>query len=187
MDDKADTIATVCRALASSRAADGVAAIRQNYPFVPVISAKRQYREPQALAVFKRDGFIDRYSDARLVFPGTLRLLSLEFPEEFPFHPNWKMSETHRAFWELTPTIDHLIPVAKGGVDSEHNWITTSMLRNSAKSGWTVEELGWQLHPPGDLDTWDGTLSWFIQYVEQHSKSLSTPLIRRWHNAAVGG
>jgi hypothetical protein len=185
MHDKADIIATVCRALAFGLPDDGNAALRQNYPFVPIIAAKRQYREAQALVVFKRDGFIDRYSGTRLVFPGTLRLLSIELPDEFPFHPNWKMSQTHRAFWELTPTIDHLIPVARGGADTEHNWITTSMLRNSVKSSWTIDELGWNLHPPGDLNAWDGTLGWFTRYVADHDRVLSIPLIRRWHNAAL--
>lgn len=80
---------------------------------------------------FVRDGFIDRYSGRHLVFPGTLRVLSTLFPEDFPFHPNWKTQFTHPAFWELFPTIDHIVPVARGGLDVPENWVTTSQLRNS--------------------------------------------------------
>jgi hypothetical protein len=35
------------------------------------------------MAVFARDGFVDRYSGERLVFPGTLRLLAKLLPNEF--------------------------------------------------------------------------------------------------------
>jgi hypothetical protein len=77
---------------------------------------------------------VDRYSGLPLVFPGVLRLLSRLLPQEFPFHPNWKMAETHPAYWELFPTIDHVLPVSRGGVDSDVNWVTTSMLRNAAKA-----------------------------------------------------
>lgn len=59
--------------------------------------------------LFVRDGFIDRYRGTRLVYPPTLRLISEELPEQFPYHRNWKMSETHHAFWELTPTVDHIL------------------------------------------------------------------------------
>ena len=93
--------------------------------------------------VFARDGFVDRYSGDKLVFPGTLlRLLSALMPDEFPAHPNWKMSASHVMYWELCPTIDHLVPVARGGADNESNYVTISMLRNSAKAHWTLEELG---------------------------------------------
>ena len=40
-------------------------------------------------------------------------------------------------------TIDHVIPVARGGADDESNVVTTSMLRNSAKSNWLLDEVGW--------------------------------------------
>lgn len=51
------------------------------------------------------------------------------------------MSECHIVYWELFPTIDHIVPVARGGRNSEENWVSTSMLRNSAKFNGTLEEL----------------------------------------------
>ena len=115
------------------------------------VPATRRYSPYQSCQVFIRDGFIDRYAGTRLVFPGALRILSIEMPKEFPFHPNWKMSESHIVYWELFPTIDHVVPVSKGGADEEQNWVSTSMLRNNAKSNWTLEELGWELKPQGDV------------------------------------
>ena len=55
------------------------------------------------------------------------------------------MSEGHMAYWELFPTIDHILPVARGGLDSEENLVCCSMLTNSIKSNWTLEQLQWQL------------------------------------------
>ena len=41
------------------------------------------------------------------------------------------MEECHSAYWELVPTIDHIIPIAIGGEDNLSNYATTSMLHNS--------------------------------------------------------
>ena len=131
-----------------------------------------------------RDGFIDRYSGKRLVFPGTLRLLSILLPSEFPFHSNWKMDACHFAFWELFPTIDHLIPVSRGGVDKENNWISTSMLRNAAKANFRLEELGWELRPAGNVTDWDGLTGWFLNQARVRSEILSNSYLQQWHAAA---
>ena len=117
--------------------------IASEYPFTPPTNAWRKYSAGQYMEVFVRDGFIDRYSGRRLVFPGTLRLLSLLLLQEFPFHPNWKTDACHFAFWELFPTIDVIVPVSRGGLDREDNWVSTSMLLNAAKANFTLEELGW--------------------------------------------
>ena len=88
------------------------------------------------------------------------------------------------AYWELFSTVDHIVPVARGGSDDESNWVTTSMLRNGAKSNWTLEELGWDLLPPGDFKQWDGLLHWFIEFIEQDQSHLKDRNIRTWHRAA---
>jgi hypothetical protein len=155
--------------------------LRAEYPFVPTSSEGRRYTAVQSLQVFKRDGFIDRYSGQRLVFPGILRLLARLLPQEFPYHPNWKMAETHPAFWELFPTIDHVLPVARGGADSEENWVTTSMLRNAAKANWTLEELGWSLYPAGSPGAWDGLTAIFVEFVDSERSVLEDAYLRRWY------
>ena len=95
------------------------------------------------------------------------------------------MSETHEAFWELSPTVDHVVPVSRGGLDSESNWMTTSMRRNSAKANWTLDELGWRLHAPGSLSRWYGLLGWFKMHAAANPALLENSLVRRWHRAAV--
>ena len=160
--DRPDTLARVCASLLAGEVEAARATARTEYPFLPQKNPGRAYTEMQCMRVFLRDGFRDRYSGERLVFPGTLRLLSKVLPDAFPAHPNWKMSETHPMFWELFPTIDHVVPVARGGADDETNWVTTSMLRNGAKANWTVEELGWKLLPVDSAGAWDGLVGWAL-------------------------
>lgn len=183
--DQAAILARALQSLCTSGAAAASDILRAEYPFVPVVPEERRYTELQSLQVFLRDGFLDRYTGQRLVFPGVFRLLSRLLPQEFPFHPNWKMAETHPAYWQLFPTIDHVVPVARGGADSEANWMTTSMLRNAAKANWTLEELGWSLHPPGLLTDWDGLTKLFLDFVASDGSMLEDGYLRRWHSAAV--
>jgi hypothetical protein len=175
------------RALHALRAGDLVTArdiLHAEYPFVAIPTIARRYTEVQSPQVFRRDGFVDRYSGQRLVFPGVLRLLSRLLPLEFPYHSNWKMAETHAAYWELFPTIDHVHPVARGGSDSAANWVTTSMLRNASKASWTLDELGWSICAPGSLADWDGLTALFVDFVASERSFLDDPYLRKWYNAA---
>ena len=177
------TLASVCRLLSQGSADSAQALLGREMPFQPVTPVARRCTQGQALAIFLRDGFLCRYSGERLAFPGTLRLLSVLWPEQFPYHPNWKMSETHLAYWRIYPTVDHVVPVARGGPDDQTNWVTTSQLRNSAKSNWLLGELGWTLQPGGDLRDWDGLSGWFLEYIEAHPDLLGFPAIKSWYHA----
>ena len=181
---KADVLARACAALTAGDADAAKAIIGTDYPHVVSTAAQRRYTLPEMLRTFYRDGFLDRYSGDRLIHPGALRLLSVVLPNEFPAHPNWKMTETHFAFWELFPSIDHVDPVARGGADDASNWVTTSMLRNSAKAHWTLHELGWTLRPPGDAQHWDGLSGWFTDYLTEHpGLASSSGYLSRWLRA----
>ncbi len=184
MKDKADFIKAICGALSEGNIADASDLARREFPFFAPSLVTRNFNETLALRIFVRDGFVDRYSGKRLLFPPVLRLLSLLLPNEFPFHRNWKMKETHPIYWELFPTLDHIIPITRGGADDTNNLISTSMLRNSAKANWTLEELGWSVHPPGDMNQWDGMLSWFMKYMEQERKNPKDKYLDRWYRAA---
>ena len=81
------------------------------------------------------------------------------------------MTDTHIAYMELIPTIDHIFPVSRGGEDNEENWVTTSMKKNAIKSNWTLDELGWDLYPAGNIDKWDGLTKLFVSAVEKHPRS----------------
>ena len=181
--DGSDVLNLVCNAIDNGSLPEASAILARDFPFTPLANVGRHYSPLQCMQVFARDGFIDRYSGRRLIFPGTLRLVSMLLPREFPFHKNWKTDSCHFAFYELFPTIDHLIPVSRGGADSEDNRVTTSMIRNAAKSNFTIQELGWSLLPAGDLDEWDGLTRWFLQQVTIR-KELREGYFRTWSDAA---
>ena len=172
MEDRANIIKSICEALSAGDKSGASAIAWRQYPFLAPPAATRKFTEAQALRVFVRDGFVDRYSGNRLLFPPVLRLLSVMLPAAFPFHRNWKMNKTHPAYWELFPTLDHIVPVARGGPDHEDNLVSTSMLRNSAKANWTLEELGWSIHPPGDMNQWDGMLACVWSFPGKIGRSL---------------
>lgn len=184
MIDKSEIIKSICNILSSGDASAAAVITRKQYSFIAYPQTVRTFTETQALRVFLRDGFVDRYSGNRLVFPPVLRVLSLALPKEFPYHQNWKMNEIHPAYWELFPTLDHVNPVARGGRDDEDNLVSTSMLRNGAKAHWTLEELGWSLHPPGALSRWDGMLVWFLDYADKNTHILGNRYVKRWYVAA---
>ncbi len=183
-DQKASAISKVCLLLSQQRIGDAKDVIDSEYPFLPVVRAKRTYTPRQMTKVFLRDGFIDRYNGQKLVYPPVLRIISRMIPESFPYHKNGKMDEGHIAYWQLFPTIDHLDPVARGGPDTETNWICCSMLTNSIKANWTLEELGWTLLAPGNVDEWDGMLRWFVDEVERKPEHLDDSYIKTWYSAA---
>jgi 5-methylcytosine-specific restriction endonuclease McrA len=183
--DKVDILAEALADLVQDNAQAASERIKANYPFEARPSVKRSWTPSRALAIFRRDGFVDRYSGRRLVYPGTLKVLSLLIPTVFPEHPSWKMSETHFAYWELFPTMDHILPVARGGSDTEENLVTTSFLRNQAKSSWTLEELGWVIHPAGDIEKWDGLLGATCSLVASRPELLANKYLRTWHDAAL--
>ena len=181
MNSPTEVISEACRALSRQDREKSRHILSSDYPFDRYRSSGRRYSDRQRLALYIRDGFIDRYSGDKLVFLPALRILSREFPGEFPYHPNWKMSECHIAYWRLTPTIDHIVPVARGGEDIESNWVCTSQLRNSAKSNWLLEEIGWELFPSGDFTEWDGLLNWYQDYVSSQEDLITDPYFGHWY------
>jgi len=184
MSEPVDVLARALAALVNSDSSQARAEIEAGYPFKPFSSERRSISQSRAMAVFLRDGFIDRYSGERLLFPGALRALSLQLPDAFPAHPNWKMAESHIAFWRHFPTVDHVVPVARRGAHDEGNFVTTSMLRNAAKSNWLIAELGWSLWDPGDLQAWDGLLGQTLHLAENSPSLMEDKYFASWCGAA---
>lgn len=180
-----EIISEACSLVSNQKVAEAAALIDERYPFISENRSSRSYTPRKMLSVFIRDGFVDRYKGTKLVHPAALRLLSHYLPSAFPYHKNGKMDVGHIAFWELFPTIDHINPIARGGEDAEHNYVCCSMLTNSIKSNWTLDQLEWELKPKGDYGQWDGLTGWFIQQVTADNSVLDNPYIKRWFNASV--
>ena len=74
--DQADVIQQACWAAEAGQDATAHELLRAHYPFQPIPKVKRTYSLRQSIAIFERDGFIDRYQGTRLVYPGALYLFS---------------------------------------------------------------------------------------------------------------
>ena len=179
--NKIDALEEAAKEILNDRIECAKAVIQAGYPFEKLTPVRRNYTDKQKMMQFKKDGFIDRYSGQKLLNPGLLKVFSYYMPNDFPYHVHWKMEECHNAYWEFIPTVDHIYPVALGGVDSEENWATTSMLHNSIKSNWTLEQLNWQLHEAGKLEDWDGLTALFVKLVEADPSLLKDVYIKKWY------
>lgn len=183
--DKSRVIQAAFEAILRGNYPQAAAIVQDQYSFTPLSVERKGFPPYYATKIFFRDGFIDRYSGKRLVFPPVLKIMSNALPMDFPYHPHWKMDQCHVAYWELYPTVDHVVPLARGGNGDETNLVCTSMLSNGAKANWTLEELGWQLLPAGDIQRWDGLVGWFLEYTEEHQEALEDQLVKRWYTAAT--
>lgn len=85
MVDKTVTIKHICKALLEGRNTEAKKIARNQYPFQPLFRKRRNYFLHQSMQVFVRDGFIDRYSGQRLIFPGVLRYYPSYFLMNFLF------------------------------------------------------------------------------------------------------
>lgn len=180
--DKSTIISNLATMLLQDNKAKAKEIICKEYPHKYFEIEKRTYTMAQKMHQFISDGFIDRYTGNKLLNPGILKIFSRYFPDEFPFQSHWKMTQTHIAYWELVPTIDHIYPIAKGGKDDEKNWVTTSMKNNSIKSNYTIDEIHWSLYPKGKISDWDGLTNIFIELVEKDKDLLNDTYIKNWYN-----
>jgi hypothetical protein len=105
--------------------------------------------------VYVRDSFTCSYCSRKTIVLGVLRLLSLRFGDVFPFHPNWKKSEAHRAYWDISTSLDHAVPVSRGGEwHAIENLVTACARCQYQKANHPLEVLGWERRV-AESD-WDG-------------------------------
>lgn len=178
---KTDTIEKIALQLIDKSDTKAKEIINSEYPFEYSKRSKRGVTDKIRFKQCIKDGFIDRYSGERLVNPGILKVISYYCPNEFPYQQHWKMDACHIAYWELIPSIDHIKPIALGGADGEENYATTSMMHNLIKNNWTLEQLQWSLHPPGNIKEWDGLTQLFISLVESDKQLLNDSYIKKWY------
>jgi hypothetical protein len=85
--------------------------------------------------VYARDCYQCRYCGERVILTAVMRLVSVLYPDQFPYHPNWKADSTHPAFISRSATLDHVQPIADGGdpVDLD-NLVTACWTCNRRKA-----------------------------------------------------
>jgi hypothetical protein len=161
---EADTIRAACDALDAGGPQDASAWLKQHAPVGAL--EEHFFAKETRVKTFIRDGFIDRLSGARLVFPGALRLMSVLTPDAFPYHSNWRAGVSHPAYWRIFPILRR----------HRGELITTSI---SSVAGDRAE-----LHAPGDIKEWDGLLGRFVRHVECDFAALrESKALKSWFDA----
>ncbi len=107
-------------------------------------------------SIYRRDRFHCRYCGCRVIPTQIMRLISELFPEEFPYHPNWKGGETHPAIPSRSATLDHVVPWSGGGTNALDNLVCACWICNRIKGDLMLEQLGWTLLPIETKTAWDG-------------------------------
>ena len=111
-------------------------------------------------ATFWRDKFHCRYCGGRVVPTRLLMLVSSVYPEQIPFHKNWKRGYVHPVYWLRGGQADHVVPGHAGGDWSDpSNVVTACGGCNMRKRNRLLSEIGWQLLDMPASPDWDGLTS----------------------------
>lgn len=182
-DKNTDILKQAAEYILAGKNEEASSVIRECYSYISTRRESRQYSAVQQMEQFFKDGFIDRYFGTNLINPGMLRLISEKLPKEFPYHPHWDTKVSHVAYWDLQPTMDHIVPITLGGRNEPSNWVTTSMKGNLAKKNYTLQQLNWQLHPKGNIQDWDGLSRLFVEIIKRDPNLLKVSGINYWYKA----
>ncbi len=76
---KAGIIEEVCDSLLNKNNDEGIKILTTKYPFENYVTVERKSNPLFLTKIFLRDGFIDRYTGTKLLFPPVLRIISKAF------------------------------------------------------------------------------------------------------------
>ena len=160
VDDYPAVLGEIARARVAGRERTAARLMRKIRFEPPVHHLEKPPRAVKA-AVFARDHYHCRYCGRKVILTPVMRLLSRLYPDDFPYHPSWRVDSTHPAFTSASATLDHVVPVSHGGhpVDPD-NLVTACWTCNRRKGDLSLDELGWSLVEPDD-PTWTGLADLF--------------------------
>lgn len=157
----------------------------KSVPTIPKSMQDKRYLPPSGqLATFFRDRFTCRYCGTRTIFAPTMRILSMQYPDVFPYHPNGAFGKGHLIYWTHQSCCEHVVPVARGGTSNPDNVVTACWLCNQAKRNALIEELGWDLMPPTERD-WDGLSTVYLRLWNASPDAQSNGELAKWRKALL--
>lgn len=173
-DGYVDEVAALIEAIAANhlaairQARDGVGVRR--WPMQPIVAKPRGLIETNGrlsrrpvdsvvTRVFERDSYRCRYCGTRTIPLAVLaaaQRAGLQHADVLPCHSNWRRAETDPVFYWQSSTLEHVLPVARGGsVSEESNLVTACWPCQARKGVYLLDELGWELRPIPQRD-WTG-------------------------------
>jgi HNH endonuclease len=122
------------------------------------VERRRSLTTRAKVAIHRRDSWTCRHCGGRTVAPPVLRFLSEIYPEELPYHPNWRAGQVHPAYLLVSTSLDHVHPGGRGGswLDKD-NLVTACWPCNTGKADLRLDEVGWVLLSEDAVRSeWDG-------------------------------
>lgn len=208
LNSRCDVIARSCALLLLGRQSEAIALVATEYPLeggpipessysgerlvepsIPVeLRCPRKAASKQALALLHaRDGYMDRYTGARLIAPCVFKLIGHvdhgPLRGVLPYDVNGgrgvparrgRRAICHQAGFELYASYEHVRPISVGGADELPNLVSAAFDTNSAKGNETWAPAC----PPGALADWAGLTDWFLEYTERNDCSWFPGLAR---------
>jgi 5-methylcytosine-specific restriction endonuclease McrA len=160
-DPYPDALARIIHARIEGHDAEALAEMNK-IRFVPPSRRTERWPAMSVIAkIYARDRYQCRYCGERVILTAVMRLLSTLYPDQFPYHANWKAHATHPAFVSRSATLDHIQSIADGGDPVDvNNLVTACWNCNRRKGDLRLSELGWSLIEPRDQH-WQGLTELF--------------------------
>ena len=180
-----DLLHEIAEALIEARAADARRAMDSIAFERREATRRRAPRVKDLAAVYDRDRYLCRYCGIKTILTPVMRLLSTTFPDQFPFHPNWKTTDTHPAYWSLSATHDHVVPLSHGGDPLDAgNIVTACWPCNSRKSGLLHDDVGFVVRELEE-SRWRGLADLYPALWEASGRPVLGRGDRSWLNAVT--
>jgi 5-methylcytosine-specific restriction endonuclease McrA len=110
---------------------------------------------PMQAAIFARDRYTCRYCETRTVLIPVMYAISALYGGIFKAHRYWRRDETDIAYWTYATSIEHIVPIKRGGTNDPENLLTACWRCNEEKGTHTLLQLDWQVRPISSR-AWDG-------------------------------
>src|SRR6185437_3448255 len=149
---------------------------------------RKNVPEDQQARLFQRDTFTCRYRGGQALFLPALRLLSLLYPDVFPYDPHGLQegrvsparpdaTPGHMHYWTHPASADQMRPVVRHGTNDASNLTTACYGCNDWKGERMVEAPA-----PRPVAGWDGlsgTYETLYEYVIAHSPANDLPYFKK--------
>jgi 5-methylcytosine-specific restriction endonuclease McrA len=142
---------------------------------IPVAQrAKRCSLTPKVkTTTFERDQYTCRFCGTKTIDLEVLKALSRYFPAEFPYDSAWKHGVSSLVYWTHSTSLEHVLPIARGGLDDISNYATTCYACNDARGDLLLEEIGWKDRLSSPV-SWDG-LRRYLTVLRELLQEATTP------------
>jgi 5-methylcytosine-specific restriction endonuclease McrA len=149
------------------------------------IPEKPNVNERDKFLVFRKDHYQCTYTGIKLINHPIIELLSYVLPEQWPYNNPPHGSDvgpknTHLLVWVLWPSVDHIVPVSRGGKNELSNYTTSNSKFNMFKGNILKENLGAEFIEPHDK-SWNGLESEYFLLFEKYKHKIPTDRIIKFN------